>query len=64
MADQDGEGVEEGGEGEGGEEGGEGGEEGAAPVDTAPKEPELRYCYAIALLAGEGVKMEELQVSV
>ena len=47
-------------EGEGGE--GEGaGEDQPAPTEAIP-EPALRYCYSIALLAGEGVKIDELQV--
>lgn len=39
--------------------------EGEAPPGQdagASKEPSLPYCYSIALLAGEGVKMTDLQV--
>jgi hypothetical protein len=45
------------------EEGGPEGEEPEKPVEeTAPAEPALSYCYAIALLAGEGVKIDQIQV--
>ena len=39
--------------------------EGEAPPGQdagASKEPSLPYCYSIALLAGEGVTMKDLQV--
>ena len=42
---------------------GEAGEEAPPEEDGgAPKEPSLPHCYSIAGLAGEGVKIEELQV--
>ena len=44
----------------GGEEEVEGGE--VVPADNTPKVPSLRYCYSIALLAGEGVKLDDLKV--
>ena len=44
----------------GGEEEVEG--EGVVPSDETPKVPSLRYCYSIALLAGEGVKLDDLKV--
>ena len=46
-------------EGEGGEGEGEGEQQ---VIIEADPEPALRYCYSIALLAGEGVKIDQLQV--
>ena len=36
--------------------------EGECVAGNESTEPAVRYCYSIALLAGEGVKIEELQV--
>ena len=36
--------------------------EGGCVAGNASKKPAVRYCYSIALLAGEGVKIEQLQV--
>lgn len=47
---------------DGGEEGGEGEETEQRAEETAPAEPALSYCYSIALLAGEGVKIDQIQV--
>jgi len=51
-------------EGEETPEGAEGEEDLSAEVVVLDDTLKLRYCYSIALLAGEGVKIEDLQVLV
>jgi len=51
-------------EGEETPEGAEGEDDLSAEVVVLDDTLKLRYCYSIALLAGEGVKIEDLQVFV